>query len=148
MGRARAAYNVRPEASERTASWTWIRRAAAPPALSDVARPSAFEANRGSGTLRLAGARLKRAVTTITLITSDAQKKPRNEAAELVHVTFSRDGRISTSSFRDKRFIHYRPDQEKLIRMYQIRFFHIDFQCGCIKVIDVRCRLLNARHSV
>ena len=47
--------------------------------LSDVVRPS-FEANRGSDTLRLGLARDLRAVTSITLTTSEARKSHETSA--------------------------------------------------------------------
>ena len=65
--------------------------------LSDVVRPS-FEANRGSDTLRLGLARDLRAVTSITLTTSEARKSHETSAG-------SCNVQSGSSDFKPERFI-------------------------------------------
>ena len=65
--------------------------------LSDVVRPS-FEANRGSDTLRLSLARDLRAVTSITLTTSEARKSHETSAG-------SCNVQSGSSDFKPERFI-------------------------------------------
>ena len=68
-----------------------------PEGLSDVVRPS-FEANRGSDTLRLRPARDLRAVTSITLTTSEARKSHETSAG-------SCNVQSGSSDFKPERFI-------------------------------------------